>query len=298
MNSNHLTDKIKTCINTRNVLFLFSAIAALAVTYSFVKTLYSSENSHHYSHIVLIPLITIYLLFIRRKTIFSTVSFAFSAGIPVLLASIVLFACGLIWGPYLDSNNYASVIALSLVVFINGAFIFLYGVKAYKAALFPLLFLIFTVPIPTALMDKTIFFLQSGSAEFTNLLFLISGVPFLREGVVFHLSHLSVEVAPQCSGIRSALAIFIIAVLAGNMFLKTYWKMVVLAVCAVLIAMFKNGIRILTLSLLGNYVDPRILESSLHREGGIPFFAVALILLAPVLFFLRRTDKEVEDKKQ
>jgi exosortase len=118
----------------------------------------------------------------------------------------------------------------------------------------------------------------------------------LREGVVFHLSNLSVEVAPECSGIRSALAIFIIAVLAGNMFLKTYWKRIVLAVCAVLIAMFKNGIRILTLSLLGNYVDTRVLESSLHREGGIPFFAVALILLAPVLFLLRKTEK-FEDEK-
>ena len=296
MNSNHLTDKIKTCINTRNVLFLFSAIAALAVTYSFVKTLYSSENSHHYSHIPLIPLITIYLFFIRRKAIFSTVYFSLRAGIPVLLVGIFLLGCGLIWGPYLDSNNYASIIALSLFVFINGAFILLYGFMAYKAAMFPLLFLIFTVPIPTAIMDFLISFLQSGSAEFTNLLFLVSGIPFLREGVVFHLPHISVEVAPECSGIRSALAIFILAVLAGNMFLKTCWKRIVLAVCAVLIAMFKNGIRILTLSLLANYVDPRVLESSLHREGGIPFFAVALVLLAPVLFLLRKTEKLKDEK--
>jgi exosortase/archaeosortase family protein len=59
----------------------------------------------------------------------------------------------------------------------------------------------------------------------------------------------------------------------------------------VLIAMFKNSIRIVTLSLLGNYVDPVILTSSLHREGGTPFFVLALLLLAPILFLLRRSEK-------
>ena len=114
----------------------------------------------------------------------------------------------------------------------------------------------------------------------------------MRDGFVFHLPNVSVEVAKQCSGIRSSMAIFIVAILAGYMFLKSYWKIIFLVICAVLIAMFKNGIRILTLSLLGNYVDPRILSSSLHREGGTPFFILALLLLAPILFFLRRSEKK------
>ena len=56
------------------------------------------------------------------------------------------------------------------------------------------------------------------------------------------------------------------------------------------IAMFKNGIRIVSLTLLGAYVDPRILQSDLHREGGIPFFIVALLLLVTVLYFLRKSE--------
>ncbi|MCX5847807.1 MAG: hypothetical protein NTW12_15870 [Deltaproteobacteria bacterium] len=54
--------------------------------------------------------------------------------------------------------------------------------------------------------------------------------------------------------------------------------------------MFKNGIRITTLTLLRTYVDPRILQSSLHGEGGIPFSIVALLLMAPILFFLRKSE--------
>lgn len=292
MSENSLTKKIKEHLNTRNIVFLLFAALALIMAYTPIKALYSSNKSEYYSHIALIPLVSIYLVYIKREEIFAKVNYLFVVGIPVLLLGIALFLGGCLWGAPLDQNNYASLIAFSIFIFINGAFILLYGMQAYRSALFPLLFLIFTVPIPTALMDNIIRFLQVGSTEFVNLLFLASGVPFVRDGFVFQLPNISVEVAKQCSGIRSGMAIFIVAILAGYMFLKSYWKIIFLVVCAVLIAMLKNGIRILTLSLLGNYVDPRILSSSLHKEGGIPFFIVALLLLAPILFFLRRSEKK------
>jgi exosortase len=292
MSENSLAEKIKEHLNTRNIIFFLLTAVALIMAYTPVKELYSSNKSEYYSHIALIPLVSIYLIYIKRKEIFINVNYSFIVGIPFLLPGITLFLGGFLWGTHLDKNDYGSLVTFSIVIFINGAFILLYGMQAYRSALFPLLFLIFTVPIPTVLMDNIIHFLQVGSAEFTNLLFLASGVPFVRDGFAFHLPNISVEVAKQCSGIRSGMAIFIVATLAGHMFLKTYWKIIFLVICAVLIAMFKNGIRILTLSLLANYVDPRILESSLHREGGIPFFIVALLLLAPILFFLRRSEKK------
>jgi exosortase len=292
MSKNSLAEKIKEHLNTRNIVFLLFTAVALIVAYTPIRALYSSNKSEYYSHIALIPLVSIYLIYIKRKEIFAQVNYLFVVGIPVLLLGIALFLGGILWGAPLDNNNYASLIAFSIFIFINGAFILLYGISAYRTALFPLLFLIFIVPIPTALMDNIIYFLQVGSTEFTNLLFLASGTPYIRDGFVFHLPNVSVEVAEQCSGIRSSMAIFIVAILAGYMFLKSYWKIIFLVICAVLIAMLKNGIRILTLSLLGNYVDPRILSSSLHKEGGTPFFILGLLLLAPILFFLRRSEKK------
>jgi len=193
-------------------------------------------------------------------------------------------------GTSLNQNDYTSLITFSALLLLWGAFISVYGVGAFRKALFPLLFLGFMIPIPSSIMDGIIHFLQVGSTEFTNILLTISGVPFFREGFVFNLTGMSIEVAKQCSGIRSSLALLITALLAGHMFLDTGWKKVILAVSIFPIAMFKNGIRIVTLTLLGTYVDPRILQSSLHREGGIPFFIVALLLLAPVLYFLRKSE--------
>ena len=292
MGKKSLAESINEHFNTRNIIFLLFTAVALIMAYKPIRALYFSDKSEYYSHIALIPLVSIYLVYIKRKEIFAQVKYFFAGAIPVLVLGIALFAGGMIWGVTLDQNNYASVIAFSIVIFINGAFLLIYGMPAYRSALFPLLFLIFIVPIPTALMDSIIYFLQVGSTELTNLLFLASGAPFMRDGFAFHLPNVSIEVAKQCSGIRSSMAIFIVAILAGYMFLKSYWKIIFLVICAVVIAMLKNGIRIVTLSLLGNYVNPQILASSLHKEGGTPFFIVGLLLLAPILFFLRRSEKK------
>jgi len=128
-------------------------------------------------------------------------------GIPLLLMGALLYFIGQSIGRGFNQNDFTAVIALSAVIFVNGAFILSYGIQAFRAALFPLLFLVFVIPIPSALMDGFIYILQVGSTEFTNLLFTATGVPFLREGFVFHLPGMSVEVAKQCSGIRSSLAL-------------------------------------------------------------------------------------------
>jgi exosortase len=150
------------------------------------------------------------------------------------------------------------------------------------------------VPLPSAAAESIIAVLQRGSTEAANGLFALTGVPYIREGFIFHLSTISVEVAEQCSGIRSSLALFITSVLAGHLFLKTGWKKVVLVLSIFPITVFKNGLRIVTLTLLGVYVDERILSSALHQRGGIPFFMLALLLWAPVLWLLRRTERRTD----
>ena len=122
-------------------------------------------------------------------------------------------------------------------------------------------------------MDKIIFLLQSASAEVSYVYFKLIGIPIYREGFVFHLPGVSVEVAKECSGIRSSIALFITSILAGHLFLKTGWKKGILAVSIIPIAILKNGVRIVTLSLLGAYVDISFLtDSLLHKKGGILLF--------------------------
>jgi exosortase len=283
---------MKNDLNQRIAFFLVLAGLACLMAYGPVKWLYdSTANREYYSHIVLIPLVSLYLIFQSRKRIFSEVAYSFKAGIPFMVLGAVLYLAGQEVESVLSHNDFASLMALSAVVFLQGAFMLCFSYPAYKSALFPLLFLVFAIPIPRLMMDGMIYLLQVGSTEFANLLFTASGVPFFREGFAFHLAGMSVEVAKECSGIRSGLALFITAVLAGHLFLRTGWKKILLAVIIFPITMFKNGLRILILTLLGTYVDPRwVTHSSLHTDGGIVFFVLALLLLAPVLLLLRKGE--------
>lgn len=285
--------KIEKTKMIRHAIFILAVLVAAAIMYDPLTGLFASKLYRDYHSLIpFIPIISIYLLYMKRKEIWGNMQYSFGPGAAVIITGLIFSAVGMVYGDTLNQNDYATVLTSSALVLFWGAFIFAYGIKAFAAALFPLLFLVFMVPVPAFIMEEIIVFLQKGSTEFANLLFLAAGVPFFREGFVFHLAGQSIEVAPQCSGIRSGLALFITALLAAHLFLNAWWKKLIFVLCALPITMLKNGIRIATLALLGAYVDPRILESSLHREGGIPFFIVGLSLMAVILFFLRKSEKK------
>ena len=267
----------------------FTLIALTLVFEPLRDLMASASRSEYYSHIVLIPLITGYLIYTRRKELFRNPSPAYGLGGVGLLGGIALYWLGIIQSAKLSENDLVALWVFSAVVFWTGGFILLYGWEAFRKNSFPFLFLVFMIPIPFEVLQKIIYALQVASTEVTDVLFGLSHVPYTRDGFVFHLPGISVEVAEVCSGIRSSLALFITSILAGHFFLDKLWKKVVLAVFVFPVTVFKNGIRIITLSLLGAYVDPKFLTGSfLHHSGGFIFFIPALGLLGLALFLLRK----------
>ena len=244
-----------------------------------------------YSHIFGIPLISAYFVYIKRREIFQNVVYSFNAGIVMLICGSLLYLIGISQGVRLTQNDYLSLMTFSTVITWLGGFILFYGIESVKTNLFPFLFLLFMVPIPGLIVGKVITFLQIGSTEVTYVFFKLTGIPLLRDGFIFHLPGISIEVAEQCSGIRSSIALLITSIMAGQLFLRSAPGKIVLALSIIPITIFKNGLRILTLSLLGVYVDERILSSELHKKGGIPFFFFSLIFLGSILWLLRRSEK-------
>jgi exosortase len=172
-----------------------------------------------------------------------------------------------------------------------GSFIAVYGRQAAKKAMFPLGFLAFMIPIPSFLLNLIVTSLQHASAEAANLVFMLSGAPYVRSGLVFEFSNVAVRVAEECSGIRSSMAFFILSVITGYMFLQTVSRRVVLALAIFPITVVKNAFRIVTITLLANYVDMRFLSNHwIHTSGGIPFFAVGLAMFIPLVWLLRKTE--------
>jgi exosortase len=292
MNGIELEIRLMSLVNKRNILFLLTTIVAVGMIYAPLRDLLANaERSEYYSHILLIPVVSGFFLFMGRKEIFSNLKYSYSVGIALLIIGVLLYVLGWSRGQSLNQNDYASLIAFSVILFWIGGFILLYGTQAFRSALFPLLFLAFMIPIPSALMEKTISVLLAGSTAASHILFKLTGIPFFKEGSVFQLPGMSIQVAKECSGIRSSLGLLITGILAGHLFLRTGWKKFVLVLFVYPITVLKNGIRIVTLSSLAVYVDERfITQSFLHRSGGFLFYIPALVLLGIVLWWLRRSE--------
>jgi exosortase len=171
-----------------------------------------------------------------------------------------------------------------------GGFLLAFGGTAFRAALFPLLFLLFTIPIPIPIVQVATLWLKTGSAAATAALFSLTGTPYLREGFVFSLPNVVIEVADECSGIRSSIALLLTALLAGHSLLTRAWARAVIVLAILPVSILKNGIRIAALTLLSIHVDPGFLTGQLHHEGGIVFFLLALGMLAPLVVALRRYE--------
>lgn len=276
------------------LLFTAGLIAAFAGILASLASHVAASNLH--SHVLLIPFISLYLLFVRRDQLPN--EYASSPGWAALPFAVALVAALAAWmpgpvGQHLSHNDYLALMTLCFICLLaTGGFFFL-GRKWMAAATFPFVFLIFMVPMPDRMADVLETASKLASTEAANAFFNLSGTPILRDGAVFQLPNITIEVAQECSGIRSSWVLVITSLLASNLFLKSTWRRAAL-VCFVLpLGIVRNGFRVWVIGVLCVYMGPQMIHSIIHRRGGPVFFVLSLIPLFFVLWWLRRHEMSV-----
>jgi exosortase len=278
-------------MNNRFIAFIGCAAVITAAQTDVLSVLYAySRANASASHVVVIPLVSLALVLQRRHEIFRSVKTDWVAGVAILAPALVLAAATRVTRPVTPDATTLAVLTTPIVLGWVGVFVLAFGREALWRARFASAFLLFTVPVPVPVLDAFTQALKAGSAAAVAALFTVTGTPFHRDGFVFSLPALAIEVADECSGIRSSIALLLTALLAGDQYLVTGWRKVVLALAILPVTIFKNGVRIVTLSLLAAHVDPSFLAGRLHHDGGIAFFVLALGMLLPVLHLLRRSE--------
>jgi exosortase C (VPDSG-CTERM-specific) len=253
-----------------------------------------SISSRMYSHVILVPCISAYFLWLNRSALChgltSSPAFALAAALPGA-ALLALYALEWRMLPGLTPSDRLAALMGAFVCFVlAGGFLFL-GREFMRTAWFSAGFLVFLVPLPTAVETGLETFLQHASAEMAGLLFHATGIPVLRDGLLFRLPGLTMEVAQECSGINSSLVLFVISLIAGQVFLRSAWRRIALVVFVLPLGIARNAFRIVTLGYLTVEVDPDIIHSALHHQGGPIFFALSLVPFMAVLWWLWRTER-------
>ena len=247
-------------------------------------------HDDRYSQILVIPVVVTSFIFLSGERIIQNCRYCLRLGIPLLLIALALYWTFVNTSALIVPGTRFSLAVFLIIVTWAFGFLTFYGTPAVRAAIFPLCLTIFLVPWPPLLLDKIVVALQHGSAATTYALFRVAHVPILRHDLQFSLPRFDIEIAAQCSGIRSSISLFLAAILSGHMFLQSNWRRVCLSLCTIPVVIFKNALRIVTLALLGSYVDLGFLHGNLHRFGGLVFSLVGLVILVALILLLQRAE--------
>lgn len=249
-------------------------------------------EDERYTYLLAVPLLSAGMILLRRERIFAKAEWSPRTGAVAALLSVAAWLAAMA-GVGESRSLTGAAMALAGIA----GFGFCFGWSAVKSAAFPLAFLLLMAPAPEFLMHRAEVALQYGSADVTHVLMKAAGMPVHREGLAFSLPGLNIMVAEECSGIRSSTVFWITAAAASYLFLRSGWSRLALIVLTVPILIFKNAVRITTLSWLGVNVSRDVLHGDLHRQGGVPFGLIAIALLIPAVAGIRKLEDRARREK-
>jgi exosortase len=179
-------------------LTIFSVVLALVFVKPLLALLAYAPHDDLFSHILLIPFISAYLIWIKRKEFVpESEPNRRLALLPFLIGAAVLIGYQVARGRGWMSKDtdYLAVMTFAFLCFLFvGAFVFVEA-KYLKSITFPLAFLLFCVPFPQIVRDGIEAFFQHGSADVAYWMLTLSGMPVLRDGTYFKMPAFALSAA-------------------------------------------------------------------------------------------------------
>jgi len=225
-----------------------------------------------FSHGFLVPVFAAYLVWEKRGVLLGTKIAPAWSGIAVMALGLAVLFLG-VYGSELFLSRVSLLILLAGLVLCFG------GRHLLKELRFALLVLLLAIPIPAIVFNQITFPLQLLASTLASYLLQLFTVPVLREGNVIVLPAMKLEVAEACSGIRSLMSLFTLAVFYGYFMEKSVWRRVALVLASIPIAIAANALRILGTGLCVQYWDPDKALGFFHEFSGWVIFLVSLACL-------------------
>ncbi|MFC4991810.1 exosortase/archaeosortase family protein [Rubritalea tangerina] len=211
-------------------------------------------------------------------------------GLGILLVGLLLFMA--------SARTIQPRLALIGIPFlISGAVIFVCGWKAGRHMLFPAFFWWFAIPVP-------------GLNQMTNHLqvFVTQACYYVGTGVGMELINTGnnihsatdkwdFNIAEGCSGIRSLMALVMIAAIFAYYTQKELWKKVLVFAASLPLALFGNFCRVFTILVLAELGFEDFAANAYHDFSGILLFfpaALAGLLLLDRLLNLKKYKRKVK----
>ena len=225
-------------------------------------------RSETFAHAFLVPPIVAWLLWRQRDRLLAMTPR------PNAWMLVPVAVGALVWllGDLATVNSVTQLAFTTLLVLTVPA---LLGLRIARAALFPLAFLFFAVPIGEFLLPQ----LMEWTADFTVAALRLSGIPVFREGLQFVIPSGNWSVVEACSGVRYLIASFMVGTLYAYLTYRSRQRRLIFMAISIVVPVFANWVRAYLIVMLGHLSENRIAAGADHLIYGWVFFAVVIGLL-------------------
>ncbi len=251
------------------VLLLLLGVLYLRVGIKLVLDWYIIPD---FAHGFLIPFFCAYVIWEKRREVAETPVRPSWAGVGLVAFGLLIYITG-VYGAELFLARISGLMLLAGLIWTFA------GLPMLRVLKFPLLMLLLAIPFPAVLFNQITFPLQLLASRLASSILPLLNVPVLREGNVIELPTMKLEVAEACSGIRSLMSLFTVAVIYGYLLEPSTWRRTWLALASIPIAVAANALRIVGTGLCVQFWDPDKARGFFHEFSGWLMFLFSLGLV-------------------
>lgn len=235
----------------------------------------------NYSHGPFIPLISLYLIWLRRTQLHTVERRGSWWGPLIVAAGLFVYVVG-------EFAAMHAVVLFSMWIVIVGLLACAIGLSGIRLLAFPLLYLLAALPLPVFLQNELSSRLQLWSSALGIGCLQLIGVMAYREGNVIDLGPIQLQVVEACSGIRYLFPLTALTLLCAYLYRESIWKRVLLVLSSIPISILLNGFRIGAIGVLVETYGGSAAEGFSHFFEGWVFFVASLGLLCAEMWVLAR----------
>ncbi|MFC1898821.1 exosortase/archaeosortase family protein [Chloroflexota bacterium] len=242
-------------------------------------------NNPFYGHGFIVPIVSAISFWMKRDNF--KLEKPSLPGIIICFAGLLIYVLSFsIWGIYFLS-------ALSLLIVIFGAIVYLVGMGRAREFLFPIGFLFFMIPMP--IVNQLSYYMQNFTSYATVAVVRLFNVDITAVGNQISLSNSSFIIGPQCSGMNSIISLLTIAVFLAFMLMtcNAFWKKIILSLSALPLAVLSNIVRITILLIIAENWGTEAAMSYFHNISSPLLFILSITLLFVLAKFLRFRFKTI-----
>jgi exosortase B len=198
------------------------------------------------------------------------------------IAAFAILAAGLLFYVVGRSQDIL-LFEVGSLIWVLAALVLLRGASALKALWFPLFFMVFMLPLPSAIVDAITLPLKTAVSYAVEQVLFWAGYPIARSGVILQIGQYKLLVADACAGLHTLFTLEALGLLYLNIVRHdSLFRNVALALLVVPISFGANVIRVIALTLITYHLGDDAGQGFLHGFAGLVLFVTALILILGV----------------